>query len=69
MSPEAVFALFDELEADGAPIDDWSVSDELGSADEDGLSSGEEELFGYGLLGGGDSSNTVHGLRQRRARQ
>ena len=58
MDAEAAIALFDQLEADGEPLDDLSEFDDLGSSDEDGLSSGEEELLDNNLLGGGDSSDT-----------
>ena len=51
MDAEAAIALFDQLEADGEPLDDLSVFDDLGSSDEDGLSSGEEELLDNNLLG------------------
>ena len=50
MDAEAAIVLFDQLEADGEPLDDLSEFDDLGSSDEDGLSSGEEELLDNNLL-------------------
>ena len=56
MDNEAAIALFDQLEADGEPLDDWSEFDDLGSSHKDRLSSGQEELFNNDLFGGGDPS-------------